>query len=293
MPKPRRILQAKSKILHAFGEASKKVYSEKELRSTFGANREAWKLPQSTSSVDFIEFLQEHCNFRKHQFRATAYDRQITRYSWGEPSSLELAQSLKLNGYLCHGTAVALHNLGKQSVNTIYLNVEQSTKHSHVGLMTQEGITRAFSGKQRHSNLTYTAGDTSVTIIAGKNTHQYGVEEFIGPASERLKVTALERTLIDIVVRPAYAGGPSQVIEAYRAAKERLSIDRILTTLQKLQYSYPYHQAIGFIMERAGFSERSWERLRALGLKYDFYIAHGMRQPQYCPEWRLFHPADI
>ena len=293
MPKPRRILQAKSQILQVFAKASKWVYSEKELRSTFGGNREAWKLPQGTSSVDFIDFLQEHCGFTKHEFQATAYDRRITRYSWGKPSPFEFAQSLKLNGYLCHGTAVALHGLSKQSFKAIYLNVEQSTKPSPTGQMTQEGIARAFSGRQRQSNLTYTAGGTAVTIIAGKNTQQYGVEEFTGPASERLKVTNLERTLVDIVVRPAYAGGSSQVMEAYRAAKERMSIDRILTTLHKLQYSYPYHQAIGFIMERAGFPESAWGRLRELGLNYDFYLAHGMRQPQYCREWRLFHPADI
>jgi len=56
-------------------------------------------------------------------------------------------------------------------------------------------------------------------MIAGKNTNRLGVEEIAGPASETIPVTNLERTLIDIVVRPAYAGGTSQLLKAYRTAK--------------------------------------------------------------------------
>jgi predicted transcriptional regulator of viral defense system len=113
------------------------------------------------------------------------------------------------------------------------------------------------------------------------------------PASERLQITDLERTLIDIVVRPAYAGGPSQVLEAYRAAKNRMSIDRLLAILAKLDYVYPYHQSIGFLMQRAGYSEKSCGKLRALGLNHDFYLAHAMQQTEYSKDWRLSYPRNL
>jgi hypothetical protein len=159
--------------------------------------------------------------------------------------------------------------------------------------LTQVGIDRAFSGKQRQSNLIYTYNSSSIVMITGKNTNRLGVEEIAGPAFETIQVTNLERTLIDIVVRPAYAGGTSQVLKAYRAAKERISVDRLVAILKQLAYVYPYHQPIGFLMQRAGYPEPGIDQLRALGLNHDFYLAHGLQQPEYSKDWRLFYPKDI
>src|SRR5262249_52182722 len=154
-------------------------------------------------------------------------------------------------------------------------------------------LDRAFAGQQRHSNLIYNCGSLSVIIVSGKNTNRLGVEEISGPASERLQITNLERTLIDIVVRPAYAGGISQVLKAYRAAKDRIVLDRLLSILKKLGYVYPYHQSIGFLMQKAGYPEKSWAKLRALGLNHNFYLAHGLQHREYSNEWRLFYPKDF
>lgn len=40
-------------------------------------------------------------------------------------------------------------------------------------------------------------------------------------------VTGPERTLIDITVRPFYSGGPKAVLEAYRQAKDVVSIQKL------------------------------------------------------------------
>jgi predicted transcriptional regulator of viral defense system len=71
-------------------------------------------------------------------------------------------------------------------------------------------------------------------MVAGRNTNNFGVEERAGPNSESLQVTNLERTLIDIVVRPAYAGGPSHILNSYRVAKDRIPVDGLLAILNKL-----------------------------------------------------------
>ncbi len=290
MAKPSRLTLAKNDILSIFSQTPQKVYSRAQLATVLLQNRRAWHLADRATLRDFISFLIKHGDLRARKFRAETYGHEITRYCWGETSLLELALSLKPRAYLCHATAMNLHGLAKLSTRAVYLNVEQSAKPTIDGSLTQEGINRAFSGKQRHSNLIYNCNNVSIIMISGKNTDRLGVEEIAGPESESLQVTNLERTLIDIVVRPAYAGGTSQVLKAYRAAKDRMAVDRLLVILKKLDYVYPYHQSIGFLMQKAGYPEKSYAKLRALGLNHNFYLAHGIQQPEYSTDWRLFHP---
>ncbi len=108
-----------------------------------------------------------------------------------------------------------------------------------------------------------------------------------------LPVTKLERTLIDITVRPRYSGGIVHVLDAFRGAKGRARVPVIVATLKQLGYVYPYHQAVGFLLERAGFEPGKLEPLRALGLEFDFYLVHGMKDRDYDKNWRLFFPKGL
>jgi predicted transcriptional regulator of viral defense system len=211
----------------------------------------------------------------------------------GRASIYEFAQAISTRGYLSHIGALAIHGLVDSKLKTLYVNVEQSPKPSSSAPLTQHGIDQAFSRQQRLSGLSYTQYDWMLTIINGKHTNQLDVMETVGPSNESIRVTSLERTLIDIAVRPAYAGGITQVLAAYVKAKDRISIDRLLHVLHALAYVYPYHQSVGFLMQRAGYAEDQCMRLHALGIKYNFYAAHGTENAAYDPKWRLFYPQSL
>jgi hypothetical protein len=249
-----------------------------------------WGLVKSTNVNDFIAFLQKSGDFNTYGFRADPYHRTIIRYAWGPVSSAALALSLKSRGYLSHGSAVHLHNLTKLKPKTVYLNIEQSPKPDPRGGLTQDSLDRAFVRKQRQSNYTFRHGSHSVTIVAGKSTGRLGVET-LNANGEKLDVTNIERTLIDITVRPAYAGGVGEVLKVYRAARHRVSIDRLMSILDDLSYVYPYHQAVGFLMQAAGcgVSDKIMGRQR----EFDFYLEHGMMEPNYSNAWRVFCPQDL
>jgi predicted transcriptional regulator of viral defense system len=106
-------------------------------------------------------------------------------------------------------------------------------------------------------------------------------------------VTNIERTLIDIAVRPFYAGGTSEVQRSYVKAKRKTSVDMLVSILKKINYIYPYHQVIGFYMQRAGFGDSALNPLKKLGLKYDFYLDYGMEEKDYSKEWRIYFPKNI
>src|SRR5205085_11677041 len=109
----------------------------------------------------------------------------------------------------------------------------------------------------------------------------------------KLTVTGIDRTLINIVVRQTYAGGVHEVLNAYRKAAAMVSVNRLTATLQKLSYTYPYHQAIGFYLKRAGYKQAQLDLLRRFPMDFDFYLTHQTKEKDYVKEWRLFVPKGF
>jgi predicted transcriptional regulator of viral defense system len=89
------------------------------------------------------------------------------------------------------------------------------------------------------------------------------VEIAVHPEALGIPVTNLERTLIDITVRPDYAGGVQNVLDAFRIARARLSVQTLISTLDQLSYLYPYAQAIGFLLQHAGYDDDCLKPFRA------------------------------
>ena len=287
-----KLAKARTKIVAAM-DRSERVFSVRELERLIGSSRGEWQLAEKTSIREVIEFLKAEGKLRKLSLRAKHYA-PLARYVWGDVPPYRLAVSLWNGAYLTHGSAVFLHGLTDEIPKVIYVNKEQSEKPEGPGGLTQERLDMAFSRPQRTSSYVLALGDFRVVLLSGKHTGGLEVAELPDPeGGEMVRVTKLERTLIDIAVRPSYAGGVTHVLDAFRGAKGRARVAVIVATLKRLGYVYPYHQAIGFLLERAGFDRGKLKPFRALGLEYDFYLVHGMRERDYDPNWRLFFPKGL
>ncbi len=290
---PTRLQIARKDMVRALEESGKQIFRPTDLASFLSSNRSFWRLAQSTTTEELIEFLIERREL--HAVKLSAVNRSgldLVRYFRGSVSPYEIALSIRPNSYLCHGTALFLHGLTQQSPKTLYANREQSPKPQGK-LLNQESIDRAFSHKQRQSTFIFRYLDWRVVVLSGKHTNNAEVQPLVDPQGGKVQVTNLERTLIDVAVRPVYAGGVYEVLKAYEAAKNRVSVNVLIATLKKLNYVYPYHQAIGFYMSRAGYSESWTNRLRSLGLHWDFYLTHNLKEREYEPSWRLFYPKGF
>lgn len=294
MPRqPAKIVVAYPKIRADYDSLRQRVYSRTELLRVMYARQESWQLAKNTTTDRFISFLLQQGDLKEITITDEKYGRSVHRYIWREATQFEIATSVKRGSYLSHGTAVFLHGLTEQVPTTIYVNKEQSEKPRPQGVLSQDGLQVAFSRPQRVSNYILKYQDWQIMLLSGKQTANLEVGSMADAYGMPLAVTKLERTLIDIAVRPNYAGGVYQVLEAFRSAKDRISTGVLVATLKKLDYIYPYHQAIGFYMQRAGFEPAKLDRIRALGLQFDFYLAHGLREHEYVPEWRLFVPKGF
>ncbi len=289
---PSRLKKSVEDISAYFEASPERVYTIRDLQAILTEQRSEWNLPQSTTARKFVEFLTQSTSLKPVSFTSERYGR-IERFAWAEVSPYLLGLSLKHGSYLSHATAVFLHALTDQIPMTVYVNHEQSVKPKPPGGLSQESLDRAFAHPQRRSNYIFRNNSWQYVLLSGKNTEALGVISLPGSLNERLRVTSLERTLIDIAVRPDYAGGVYQVLQAYRSAREKMSVNVLMAHLKTLDYIYPFHQAIGFYMQRAGYEEQRWERLKTLPIHFDFYLTHKIGDKAYDPSWRLFFPKGL
>lgn len=290
-----RLQIAKSDILAFFNEKAPHVLKERQIAAFLSQERTGWRLAQSTTVDAFILFLVKSGRLQKHRFDFP--NRPETLYVWGDVPTLEVLLHLKARSYYSHYTAMRFHGLTEQVPKVVYLTHERNWKSDNAEL-AQEAIDAAFQRPARVSHNEFIFREQRIVLLNGAFTGELGVvEEDIkqGPeAGVRVRTTNVERTLIDAAVRPTYCGGVFEVAKAFVLAKEHpASVNTISSMLQKQDFAYPYHQAIGFYLERAGYRPSSLDLLRRFPREHDFYLTHDMGETTYIRDWRLHVPKGF
>ena len=292
-----RIQIAKSDIVAYFNAQRPRIFTKIALEQILNEQRSFWRLAQRTTTQEFIDYLVKTSNLSEIAFNFPA--RIDLRYVWNNAPLLEVVASLRPNAYVCHYTAMKAHGLTDQVPKSIYLNHEQAGRSATGTQLRQTAIDSAFARPQRTSNNVAPFGEYRVCLLSGQNTGNAGVTKQDVPdvysdSNAQVRITSLERTLIDIAVRPAYAGGVSEVLNAYRNAAGRVSVNKIGALLKEIGYVYPYAQSIGFYLDRTGlFSTSAVNILREFPQENDFYLTHQMGEMEYIPSWRLYVPKGF
>ncbi len=283
-----RFVVAESSIKAFFRNGTRKVYSKELLSDELEQNRTLWNLPFSMNTDKFIEKLlhSEILSKREIIFSGTYLKKE--RYLTSDASVFQVAVSLVNKSYLSHYTAVYLHGLTNQIPKTIYISFEQSKKNNVARELEQSAIDYAFSKSQRKSGTTTIYDGYTLLLHNGMYSNRSGVFSL-----NDLPVTNIERTLIDIAVRPSYAGGVDSVLDIYRRAINKISINKLIATLDKLNFIYPYHQTIGFYLQKAGLSDEKLEGLRQKKIHFDFYLTYEITEKEYNHAWKVYHPKGM
>jgi predicted transcriptional regulator of viral defense system len=287
-----RIKIAQKDIIKYFEGLPDKVLKRSDIDNILSSERDFWRLTKSMTTGDFIGFLVKNSKLRQVEFPFP--NRKEVRYIWGDVPLYEILMHLKKDGYLSHFTAVHLHGLTDQIPKTIYLNVEQKPPKNRSRNLDQESINKAFKRKVRVSKNFAKFDRYQICVLNSMGVDRLGVVEIDGPEGEKIHVTNIERTLIDISVRPVYSGGVHEVLETYRRAGGSFSVNRLSAMLKKMDYIYPYHQVIGFFMEKAGvYDEKKINLMQKFEIKYDFYLTHAMKEMEYSDTWKLYFPKGF
>lgn len=281
----------KDDIINAFASQNKTVFSENEIRNILFEYRNDWKLPYSTTTEDILLFLfkKKIMTYVDIEFPKRTFTRYLLKKTPEEVNILEIATSLHKDSYISHYTAAFIHNLTDNIVKVIYVNKEQKPKIPVYGNeLTQDKIDQAYSKDMRISKNVAAFDERKIYLLNGKFTDGAGITHI-----NKIPVTNIERTLIDIAVRPNYSGGVYEVLRIYMNAQGEASINKLYSLLKKMNYVYPYHQVIGFYLERAGFKENAIKLMERFPIKYKFYLTHGMKNMSYSERWNLYYPTEL
>lgn len=281
----------RSEIISSLNDAKKKLFTHEDMKHFFSEAKEKWELPISLKFRNFTDYLLSNSKLIEHSL--TFSNKNVTRYSLGKMSPYAIVKSIGRDAYFTHRTAMYINKLIHDDPPDVYLNIEQRPNPSQDRRLEQGRIDLAFSRNVRQSKNIATFDGKKIHLLNGMYTDNLGVHKTRWQGGT-IRTTDVERTLIDIAVRPIYSGGVNEVGRAYRNAREKVSVKKLANTLAKLDYVYPYHQVVGFYLDEAGVYDRSEvEIFCRFGLRYDFYLTHKMHKTLFSPEWRLHYPADF
>jgi predicted transcriptional regulator of viral defense system len=277
---------AKLNIISFLSNNCKRTCKRKELYNIFLKMREKWNLASSVSSNTFIKYLTNEKILTEVALNFP--NRKETIFIRDQINIYKVISAINNKGYFSHLTALHLNDLQLESPKVIYWNVEQFKKNPNSIITNQESITNSFKNKSRITNNICEHDDYKIYGINGMHTGNLGVIEIMGD-----RVTNIERTLIDIVVRPQYSGGVNNVLKAYKEAKGKVNLEDLMKYLDGIKFTYPYHQSIGFYFERAGYPFEFIKPFSEMEMNYDFYIDHQIQNSKYSEKWRLFYPSEF
>jgi predicted transcriptional regulator of viral defense system len=263
----------------------KKVQTFTQLRYFLAPIKKEIKLPKNVTIIEMIKILESANILMKVELLFPS--KKYTRYTRGKESIYEIISSLDSNAYYSHLSALFFHGLLEQVPSDIYVNIEQSEKPGNSNAMLQENIKKAFLSPPRITSNVINYQQWRIFLLNGKHTNKTGVINMKGSKKSKTFVTNLERTLIDIVVSPHYSGGVHNVLNVYKKAINKVSINKIFSMLKELNYSYPYHQSIGFYLDNASSITESKIFKESFPMQFDFYLDHKMQKTEYSEKWSV------
>ncbi len=286
------ILESSLEAIEEFFETFDiKAFTEYKLVEIIEANRDSWNIPHSRRAKQIILYLIKKGLLLENILYTHASEGKLV-YSWKTNDEFTVISGIKSNSYFAHYSALFLHQLTLQIPKTVYLNSEhKSIMSTSRERLTQKSIDEIFQGNQRKSALVYSYSDKKVVLTNGKFSDKLGVIKRKN-REQLFEYTNLERTLIDVSVRPVYAGGVFEVLEAYKIAKPKLNVPLMAEYLEKLEFIYPYHQVIGFYLEKANYNESDLACFKK-EMNFNFYLTYGLRKKEFSRKWKLYYPSGF
>lgn len=264
-----------------------KVINQKELVEMLHSARNVYGFT-NYNLADFIKYIKEVCSINEINSLNESQS-IIPLYAKIDADIYDLAAAVSRSSYFSFYTAISIHGLTLQLPKHLYMTNERKSLIRISNSLQQENIDAAFSKRPRQTSNVRSILNFQLHLINGQSNNRLGVVPF----RDCYYVTDVERTIIDSVVRPFYAGGVTQIFEAIVNAKNIIDIDKLVYYYKQMNFIYPYFQAIGFYLDRAGYDNNALAPFLKMRQVHKFYLTYNMRFTEFDPRWNLYYPRGF
>ncbi len=217
-----------------------------------------------------------------------------------EPSILELLEGVCNSGakyYLSHQSALYFNELIEQRPLNYYISREsKDRKKGEKDTYNPRLIKQSFMKSHRVTSKYFSYEGYKSYILEKQDLKNTGVIEKRVKDQDKyisIRMTDVERTLLDAVIAPQYSGGILTTINCFEKAEINL---KYLFQLYSI-YSpfYPYWQALGLILEKLKGSEVGyiWDSFFS-DQKKEFYLDRKFRSSWlYSDKWQIHYPKGV
>lgn len=281
-------------IADYFYNTNTKAFTTFDLTNIFEKNRDIWKIASYRTAKHFFKYLDNSRILRLKTLKHQSTGSIKTILSKEDANYYDIALTIKKDGYLSNYTAMSIHQLTLQIPKSIYISSMKSDdgkRNSNEVNLEQHSIDQAFAKPQRITSEVYKSEIDNYRLFfiqKGYSEKEIGLE-----SNQGITYTDLERTLIDIALRPAYSGGVFEVLEAYVNAREVIDTNKLYNYLNQLNYIYPYHQLIGFYLEKANYEEKRYLMFYENISSLKFYLTYNISNKQYDEKWKIYFPKGF
>ncbi len=209
------------------------------------------------------------------------------------------------NAFFSHHTASYIYGF-TDPINNIFMSNLYQSKTNKKGIINQDDIDRVFYGKMRQvkrntliTNNNFTLEKKLYLLSQYANISKYTLED-LGIVQKQINgfyilISSFERLLIESIVRPSYFPNLESIIDIYAKAKKYINCDKLLKILNNLNYTYPYHQSIGFLLEITNYNKQQINLFQNIPMNIDFYLVYNSSDYdlEYSKKWHLFYPKNI
>lgn len=285
-------IAANDKILDYFESLKLKAFTKHDVMRIFSSMRDIWKIASYRNYYDFLKFLNEADILKPVKLKHLNTGSEKYVYTRPGIEHAYIGQTIKKDGYISFYSALYYHQLTLQIPKSIYVSYDKYlNRFASETTLTQDAIDKAFSKHQRMTSEVYRSESDNTRFFFIQRKSQsvdLGIEEHAD-----LKITNLERTLIDCMIRPNYSGGVFEVLEAFKKATPLININKLDIYLSKMDYIYPYHQLLGFYLEKSGFNGDSLKIFEEKISPYNFYMTYNMSAKNLDAKWKIYYPKGF
>ena len=177
------------------------------------------------------------------------------------------------NYYISHYSAMAVHGLTTQPVLKVFTTTVKRAKN------------RSISGVE-------------FIFVYAKPENLFGIEEKWVTKQEKIKVSDLEKTIVDALIRSELCGGVSEVAKGIWLAKDRLNFQRLMDYCRKAGVKAAAKR-LGFILQELNLGGDIVKKLYILtqnSASYALLDPTLKKQGKYLKRWRLrinFNPEEL